>query len=194
MLRRLVAIGATITAFSGLSACAKFSPDAGMDAVGDIAAHELKKDVAAIRPPDEAVAAATAVRRLLGRTLTADTAVQIALLNNRGLQAAYNDLAIADAQRVGESLPPNPTISVTRIAGSAELEIDRSIVADVIAMATLPARSEIAATRFRRAQLRAAEETLRVANETRRAFYRTVAARELVGFLAQSQEAADSAT
>jgi outer membrane protein TolC len=35
---------------------------------------------------------------------------------------------------------------------------------------------------------------LRVANETRRAFYRAVAGRELVGFLAQSQEAADSAT
>ena len=39
---------------------------------------------------------------------------------------------------------------------SAELEIERRIVADVIAMATLPARSEIAATRFRQAQLRAA--------------------------------------
>src|SRR6266702_8214277 len=121
MLRRLVAIGATITAFSGLSGCAKFSPDAGMDAVVDIAAHELKKDVAAIRTPDEAAAAATAVRRLLGRTLTADSAVQIALLNNRGLQAAYNELAIADAQRAGESLPPNPTISIMRVAGSVEL-------------------------------------------------------------------------
>jgi len=194
MLRRLIAIGAAITAFSGLSACAKFSPDAGMDVVGAIAADELNKDVAALRTPEEAERARVAVRRLLGRTLTADAAVQVALLNNRGLQAAYNELAIADAQRVGESLPPNPTISVSRISGSAELEIERRIVADVIALATLPARSEIAATRFRQAQLRAAEETLRVANETRRAFYRTVAARELVGFLAQSQEAADSAT
>jgi outer membrane protein TolC len=194
MLRRLIAIGAAITAFSGLSACAKFSPDAGMDVVGGIAADELNKDVAALRTPEEAERARVAVRRLLGRTLTADAAVQVALLNNRGLQAAYNDLAIADAQRVGESLPPNPTISLSRISGSAELEIERRIVADVIALATLPARSEIAATRFRQAQLRAAEETLRVANETRRAFYRTVAARELVGFLAQSQTAAEAAT
>jgi outer membrane protein TolC len=194
MLRRLVTIGAAIAAFGGLSACANFSPDAGMEVVGGIAADELNKDVAALRTPEEAARARAAVRRLLGRTLTADAAVQIALLNNRGLQAAYNELAIADAQRVGESLPPNPTISVSRISGSAELEIERRIVADVIALATLPARSEIAATRFRQAQLRAAEETLRAANETRRAFYRAVAARELVGFLAQSQEAADSAT
>jgi len=33
------------------------------------------------------------------------------LLNNRGLQAAYDELAIADAERVGQSLPPNPTFS-----------------------------------------------------------------------------------
>src|SRR6266478_9539781 len=141
MLRRLVAIGATITACSGLSACAKFSPDAGMDAVVDIAAHELKKYVAAIRTPDEAASAATAVRRLLGRTLTADAAVQIALLNNRGLQAAYAELAIADAERVGQSLPPNPTFSWRRIQAGPALESEMQLVTNIIALATLPARS-----------------------------------------------------
>src|SRR5712671_652903 len=195
--RRRMICGAfvgVIGAALGLSACAKFSPDAGMDAVGDIAAHELKKDVAAIRTPDEAVAAATAVRRLLGRTLTADSAVQIALLNNRGLQAAYNELAIADAQRVGNSLPPNPTVSWRRIQAGPALESEMQLVTNIIALATLPARSEIAAERFHQAQLRAAEETLRVAHEARRAYYRAVAARELVHFLTESQSAAEAAT
>jgi outer membrane protein TolC len=176
-----------------LSGCTWFSPDAGMGVVAGITGQELNKDVTAIRTPDEAEAAAIAVRRLLGRTLTADAAVQIALLNNRGLQAAYNELAVADAQRVGASLPPNPTISVMRVSGSAELEIERQIVTDIIALATLPVRSEIAATRFHQAQLRAAEDTLRVAHDTRRAFYRAVAARELEAFLAESQSAAESA-
>src|SRR5262245_61934594 len=147
MVRRLIPIGAAVAALAALSACAQFSPDAGMDVVGGIAADELNKDVAALRTPEEAERARAAVRRLLGRTLTADAAVQIALFNNRGLQAAYNELAIADALRVGESLPPNPTISVMRVSGSAELEIERRIVTDIIALATLPARSEIAATR-----------------------------------------------
>ncbi len=177
-----------------LSGCAWFSPDAGMGTVAGIAERELDKDAAAIRTPEEAAAASSAVQRLLGRPLTADAAVQVALLNNRGLQAAYNELAKAEARQVGESLPPNPTISITRIAGSAELEIERRVVADVIALATLPVRSEIAATRFRQAQLRAAEETLRVAHTARRAYYRAVAARELVGFLAESQSAAETAT
>ena len=68
------------------------------------------------------------------------------------------------------------------------------IVADILALATLPARAEVAADRFWQAQLRAAEETLRVAADTRRAFYRAVAARQLAGFFQQAQSAAQTAS
>ena len=176
-----------------LSGCAWFSPDAGMGVVAGVADRELDKDVAAIRTPDQAEAVTIAVRRLLGRTLSADAAVQIALLNNRGLQAVYSELALAEAQMVEGSLPPNPRISYLHIAGSGELEIERSIVADILALATLPARSEIALARFRQAQLRAALETLRLAADTRRAYYRAVAAQELALYLTEAQSAAATA-
>src|SRR5215471_17255001 len=177
-----------------LSACTWFSPDAGMGVVATIAQQELNKDAAALRSPEEAEAAAATVRRLLGRPLTADAAVQIALLNNRGLQAAYDELAIADAERVGQSLPPNPTFSWRHIQAGAALESEMQLVTNIIALATLPARSEIAAERFHQAQLRAAEETLRVAHDARRAYYRVVAARELIHFLTESQSAAEIAS
>ena len=114
--------------------------------------------------------------------------------DNRGLQAAYDELAIADAERVGQSLPPNPTFSWRRIQAGPALESEMQLVTNIIALATLPARSEIAAERFHQAQLRAAEETLRVAHEARRAYYRAVAARELIHFLTESQSAAEAAT
>jgi outer membrane protein TolC len=177
-----------------VSGCTWFSPDGGMGVVATIAEQELKKDVVAVRSAEEAEAANAIIRRLLDRPLTADAAVQIALLNNRGLQAAYDELAMADAARVGQSLPPNPTFSWRRIATGGALESEMQLVADIIALATLPARSEIAAERFHQAQLRAAEETLRVAHEARRAYYRAVAARELVRFLMESQSAAEAAT
>jgi outer membrane protein TolC len=192
--RRLFRARSSLAAAMLLSGCTWFSPDAGMGVVATIAQQELKKDAAAIRSPDEAEAAGATVRRLLARTLTADAAVQIALLNNRGLQAAYAELAIADAERVGQSLPPNPTFSWRRIQAGPALESEMQLVTNIIALATLPARSEIAAERFHQAQLRAAEETLRVAHETRRAYYRAVAARELIHFLIESQSAAESAT
>ena len=115
-----VAILAGLAPVMLLSGCTWFASDAGMGVVTTIAQQELNKDAAAIRSPEEAEAASARVRRLLGRPLTADAAVQIALLNNRGLHAAYDELAIADAERVGQSLPPNPTFSWRRIqAGPA---------------------------------------------------------------------------
>ena len=175
-----------------LSGCAAFSPDAGMSVVADVAQGTIKKDVVAIRTPQDAEWAHDNVRLLLRRGLTVDTAVQIALLNNRGLQAAYNELAIAEADLVQDSLPPNPTFSITRIAGDGALEIERQIVGDILALATLPFRSEIARQRFQAAQLRAAEETLRLAAEVRRAYYRALAANELVGLFTEAKSTAEA--
>lgn len=165
-----------------------------MSVTADIAGKILNKDVVAIRSEEVAAAVRVEVERLLKRPLTADSAVQIALLNNRALQAAYNELGIAEAVKVQQSLPPNPHFSLTRMTGSVETEIEREIVANILALATLPARTEIAAARFHQAQLAAALETLRVAAETRRAFYSAVAAQETVGLFAQANEAAEMMT
>ena len=186
MLARVVVIAAVLM----LAACKTFSPDGGLGLTANIADRELHKDTIAIRSQDDADAASARVRQLLKRPLTADGAVQIALLNNRGLQAAYNELGIAEAVSVRQSLPPNPSVSISRISGSVETEIDRQIVGSILALATLPARSEIAEDRFRQAQLVAALETLRVAAETRRAFYRAVGAQEMIGLLTQAESAA----
>ncbi|ABE64975.1 outer membrane efflux protein (plasmid) [Nitrobacter hamburgensis X14] len=175
-----------------LSGCATFSPDQGMGVVADIADGTIKKDVIAIRSVDDARQADDNVKRLLHRTLTVDTAVQVALLNNRGLQASYNELALAEADRIQESLPPNPTFSVSRISGNGATEIERQVVGDILALATLPFRSEIAKQRFRQAQLRAVLETLRLAADVRRAYYRAVAANELVALLSGAKATAES--
>ena len=189
-LPRLARIGSGISLVVFLSGCATFSPDGGMTPVALYAGDVLHKEVAVIRNPDDAERAREAVQKIRRRVLTADAAVQIALLNNRGLQAAFNELASAEAEMVGDSLPPNPTFSISRIAGNGAVEIERQVAMDILALATLPIRSEIAAKRFRRAQLRAMEETLRLAAETRRAYYRAVAGRELSALLAQADDTA----
>jgi outer membrane protein TolC len=159
-----------------------------------VAGKELNKTVVSIRTPEQAAAARARVAGLLQRPLTADAAVQIALLNNRGLQAAYNELGIAEAMMVAASFPPNPTFKLERMSSPLEIEIEARIVANILALATLPARAQVAAEQFRQAQLHAAEATLRVAAETRRAYYRAVAARETAGFLTQAKTAAEAAS
>jgi outer membrane protein TolC len=163
-----------------------------MDVVRGIAATELRKDASKIDTDDAAAAARGRVQKLLAAPLSADGAVQIALLNNKGLQAAYNELGIAETKMVEASLPPNPSFSLSRISTSVELDIERKIVGDILALATLPARADAAADRFHQSQLRAAEETLRVGTETRRNYYRAVASRQLVTFLREASSAAET--
>jgi outer membrane protein TolC len=181
-----------LTSGIALSGCASFSPDSGMTVVSDVASQTIGKEVAFVRSADDAERTGSAVRRLLGRTLSVDAAVQVALLNNKGLQAAYNVLALAETELVEQSLPPNPTFAVSRIAGNGGSEIERQVVGDILALATLPLRSDIARERFRQAQLRAALETLRVAAEVRRAYFRSVAANDMVGLLTDAKSTAES--
>ncbi len=173
-----------------LSGCATFSPDGGMTPVASYAADVMRKDVTVIKNADQAATAVAAVDRLRQHVLTADGAVQVALLNNRRLQAAYNELASAEADMIGESLPPTPTFSISRIAGNGASEIEARAALDILSLATLPARSELASKKFRQAQLRAIEETLRTAAEVRRAYYRAVAAGELVALLGRAEATA----
>ncbi len=176
-----------------LSACADFSPDGGIDVAEAIARNELHQQVVAIRSPKDAAEAGARVSHLLKNPLTPSNAVEIALRSNHGLQAAYNRLGVAEAIKVREGLPPNPGLSLGRIAGNLSSEIEAAVAADILALATLPARANIANDRFEAAQLEAAEATLRVAAEARRAYYRAVAAREQVRVLEQAASSAEIA-
>ena len=191
MIRHLARRLPVLTAL-GLSGCAAFSPDGGMTDVSDLTSRTINKDVAFVRSAEGAAAVDARVRQLLARTLSADAAVQIALLNNKGLQAAYNELALAETDLVEQSLPPNPVFSVSRITGNGASEIERQVVGDILALATLPFRSDIARERFRQAQLRAALATLRLAAEVRRAYLRTVAGNEMVVLLTDAKATAES--
>lgn len=162
-------VSAAVVLSLALSACARFTGDAGMAAVQDLAAERLGKEVSAFRSDDERETAHAEVKGLLARPLTEDRALQIALLNNRDLQAAYNALGVAEARRIRDSLPANPKISFSKVSGGSGFEIERQAAISILSLVTLPARSEIATDRFHQAQLSALAETTRIATETRRA-------------------------
>jgi outer membrane protein TolC len=190
MLMRVIAI----TVLGGLiSGCASFSQDAGMSPVVQTVSADLAKDTIRIDNAEAAASAQNRVRTILSKPIGPDQAVQIALLSNRGLQADYNALGIAEADYVASTLPPNPTFSLERMAGTGFLEIERRLVANLLTFATLPARAEIGAKRFEAARYRAIEATFRTAAETRRAWYQAVASAETERFLVEARLSADAA-
>jgi outer membrane protein TolC len=189
-LRQMAVAGSLAIALGG---CATFTPNGGMSPVATAVSADLGKDTVKITSVAEAANAAERVRGLLSHPLSADSAVQVALLNNRGLQAEYNTLGISEAAFVEASLPPSPTFSIERLATGGGLDIERRLVANILALLTLPARKDIARTQFEVARYRAIEATFRLAADTRRAYFRALAAGQTVGFLQQARLSAEAA-
>ena len=187
-MRRLLVIGLLSLA----TACAEFSPDAGMTTVTAAVRDKVGGEATKITSAADAERVRARVDTLLGQPLTPDVAVQVALLNNRGLQAAYNDLGLSEIAGVEASLPPNPRISLSRRARTGVVEWEFQLLGNILALATLPARKEIARQRFAQAQQAAIESTYRLALDTRRAWVNAITAQQIVGYLEQSRLAADA--
>jgi outer membrane protein TolC len=187
-----VRLAVLIAAAASLSACRTFSPDGGMDTVAMVAGTGLNKDVIQVRSPEDEAAVRTRVTRMLHHPLSADAAVQIALLNNLDLQAAYNRLGIAEALAVKASRPPALSFSLSDVSTPVELDIERKVIGSLLSLVTMPARTRIASDQFAQAELRAAEDTLRVAAETRRAYVRAVASREIGAALGEAKANAEA--
>jgi outer membrane protein TolC len=171
------------------------NPTAGFATVSARTDAVLGKSTVWIQNSGEAKAVADKVKVLTqGKTVSADTAVQVALLNNKGLQAAYAEIGLSAADVWQETLLENPRISVGVMGIDAARTIEAAVVTNIFALATRPRRVALADTRFRQSQLRAAEGTLALAAATRRAWIDAVYAREKVSYLNVAQDAADAAS
>ncbi len=183
---------AALTALALLGGCATLSEDNGFGSVQGAAQAQLGKDLKWVRTDAERAAVAVEVKDMLAKELTADTAVQVALLNNPGLQATYGELGIAEAALVQAGRLRNPGFSFARLARGDVVEIERRFLFDLLGLLTLPARTEIEARRFEQTRLKVTAEVLRVAADTRRAYYSSVAAQEAVRYMEDVKLAAEA--
>lgn len=172
---KTVAIALSAVALSG---CATFSNDGGIDAVSAITKERIGQDVKQQRSDNDANAAQTSVSRLLANPLTPDTAVQVALLNNKGLQVSLVELGVAESELVQAGRMRNPSFSFGRISGGGETEINRSIMFDIVGLLTIPLRSNIERGRLEQAKLEAASRAVQLAADTRKAYFNAVAAQQ----------------
>ena len=142
------------------------APEAGFLSVETEARHATRKTSVWVQSREEADALATKVTAMVkGKTIDADTAVQVSLLNNKGLQAAYADIGLSAANVWQTSLPLNPKVSIGVLGiGAPEVGLFRAIeglvTTNVLAMMTRERRLQIAETEFQAAQLKALNATL----------------------------------
>ncbi len=175
-----------------LSGCASFSKDGGFDAIETATRSHIQKDVVWTRDDATRERVQKRVDALLEKTLSADDAVQIALLNNPGLQAALNTLGIAEADWAAAQRLPNPGFSIGRSTRGSEIEWERSLHFNLARILTMPMRADIEQRLFEQTRRNLTLEVLRLASDTRKAWYTAVAAAETAQVQREAMEAAEA--
>ena len=186
--RTLAALCATLA----LVGCATFSKDGGFDPVAKESRALLHKEVRWPRTEAEKAKGDAQVAELLQQPILAEDAVQIALLNNRSLQASFEELGISEADLVQSGRLPNPAFTLRHAGSAAQYDIEETLSFNMLSLFTEPFAHEIEKRRFAEAQSAVVIAVVQLANETRQAYFASVAARESVHYLEQVKSAAEA--
>jgi outer membrane protein TolC len=175
-----------------LGGCATLQDDARFTPVAQAVKERTGADTKWARSDAERDTVRGRVKELLAKPLGATEAVQIALLNNPGLQAGYAEVGIAEADLVQASRWRGPTLSFARLRRHDEVETERGVFFDVLGLLTIPLSVRAQEKRLESVQNRAAAEALRIALHTRKAWFESVAALETARYMEQVKESAEA--
>jgi len=186
---RRLTVAVTVTALGG---CASFSADSGFGSVETAAQQYLGKEVRWAQSASDQEAIDRRVAELLAAPLSADDAVQIALLNNRGLQASFFELGITQAEVVQAGRLPNPGFSFGRSRRGDEVELERGLHLNLARLLALPLVREVEGRRLAQIQRAVTMNVLSLAADTRKAYYQAVAAEESVRYMRRVMQVAEA--
>ena len=175
-----------------LSACTTFSTDGGFTDIAKVTKQRVGQDVQWQKSEQDKETAISRVNVLLQAPLTVDGAIQIALLNNRGLQATFFNLGISEADLVQAGQLPNPGISFGRTKQGQELNIDRLFSIDLARLLTRPYTQQMEIRRFEQTKREIIMQVLALVGETRKTYYSAIAADQSVQYMQQVKKAADA--
>ena len=184
-----------ISAVAILAGCTTFSKDGGFNSVSNVATERLGKDTVWVKTDKDRDAVAQRTQELLGKPLGMDDAVQVALLNNRGLQTSYGELGIAEADLVQAGRLPNPGFTFSRTSSNSSdvIVYNRSLSLSLLSVLTMPITTRIQSRKFEETKLLAADAMLTVAADARRAYVNAVAAQQAAAYAGQVKDSAEAA-
>lgn len=157
-----------------LGGCASVSAKADFSGVQKTIASRTEARVHWNQGGPEDVAVAQVIQSTLGKELTVEAAVQLALLNNRGLQATFEELGIAQADLVQAGLLKNPVFAghVRFSDQSGEgTNTEFSVSQDFMELFARSLRKKVAAAQFESVQFRVSDAVLKLSAEVRSAYY-----------------------
>ena len=125
----------------------------------------------------------SAIESLLATNLTADAAVQVALLNNPALYASFEELGIARSELIEATLLSNPSLGAAlgfpvNFSGGTKQEY--SLAGNFLELIMLPLRRSLAQRNFAQAKLTITHQVLELVAEVQKEFFEVQAAEQLL--------------
>jgi cobalt-zinc-cadmium efflux system outer membrane protein len=185
----------TFLGVAALSGCASVPREMGYADVGRMVADRTGQETFWDRGTPEDAEVKKRVADLLRADLTDASAVQIALLNNPGLQATYEELGVAQGDLVQAGLLRNPSLGfAVRIpeGPTGVVSTDFSLAQDFLDIFMLPLRKRLAAEQFEQAKLRLAGEVFLLVGKVRQDYYALQALGQMVELRRTVLEAAQA--
>jgi cobalt-zinc-cadmium efflux system outer membrane protein len=172
------------------------SPNASLDRVQTTVGERSGKRVHWNRGGAEDAQIEQGVQAVLRHPLTADRAVQVALLNNRELQARFEAIGIAQADLIQAGRLSNPNLAASvrfpdRSPSGTNAEF--SIAQNFLDLLVMPLRKRVAAAEVAEVETRTADGVLKLAAEVKVAFYTAQARRQLLDRLRVVSETNETA-
>ena len=179
-----------------VSGCASVSNQASFSAIQEEVGKRIDYTVVWNSSADTEKKVVQSIRELLEEPLSADAAVQIALLNNHRLQAVYEQLGIGQAAVVDAGLTANPRFHGNATFGHSDDhghesggEYTLEVGMDFLSILHARMRTTVTEAEYEVAKLRVTAAVMDLAAQTRLAYHRAQAAEQMLEMLRQISEA-----
>jgi outer membrane protein TolC len=184
------AVAALATAF--LTGCASVGIDDALKETNSSASQFTGGKLELSRTKEQREARMALSEELLGRPLTQDDAVRLALANSPAVQAliaqSWADFAAANQT----SRLPNPVFTFERMRLGDELELGRLLSFGLVNLILLPQRLSMSRSRAAQAQVQLSGTIVDQVTQVRQGWVRAVAARQALQYAEQVQESAQA--
>lgn len=175
-----------------LSGCASFTKDGGLNDVKLLTEKHISQQVVWSKTTADQHLIAERVAELMQKDLDVELAVQIALLNNKSLQADLFELGISEADMVQAGRLPNPRFSMLYARNNGDYKIEQALTFNIFSLLTMPKLVEIERLNFEQTKQQVAIKVLQVAYQTRQAYFNAVAANQQYSYSLQVKTSAEA--
>lgn len=155
---------------------------------------QIKTQYQVEKNADKNQAAQDTIASLLAKPLTVDAAVQIALLNNPGLQATLEELGIAQADLVQAGLLSNPKLKALVLSGGGNVKTELGVEQDFLGLFLRPIQIKLGEAHYQVVKHHVGYEVFSLISEVRSAYFTLQGDKQLLALHRAVLEATEAAT